>query len=73
MKGCVTVTVLVSVAAVSAAVAAGHPACAVFCSGPILETIQSRNVYPDCKTFVDQPLRINPQDAVGIFTSQGLQ
>ena len=44
-------------------------ACSVFCSGPILAAVQTANppLFNDSKTFVDMPLRVDPEDALAAF------
>lgn len=33
-------------------------ACTIWCYGPILTAVQSFNLFPDSKTFVDMPLKV---------------
>jgi len=44
-------------------------ACSVFCSGPILAAVQTANppLFNDSKTFVDMPLRVDPEEALAAF------
>jgi alpha,alpha-trehalase len=37
-----------------------HP---IYCTGPLLEAVQTQNIFPDCKTFVDMPMRY-PADVI---------
>ena len=48
-------------------------ACDVFCGGPILETVQSRQLFNDSKQFVDMPLKVDPDVALAKFAAAGLQ
>ena len=46
--------------------------CEVFCRGPLLETVQLRNVFPnDSKHFVDCPLLVEPEVALARFAALG--
>ena len=38
--------------------------CSVFCSGPILATVQMADppLFNDSKTFVDMPLKVDPEE-----------
>ena len=46
-------------------------ACLVFCHGPILHAVQMAALYADAKTFVDMPLKIDPEDALTKFGKLG--
>ena len=55
----------VAAAAGTSAGAAGSSAGApreIWCSGPILEAVQSARLFPDSKTFVDSPLLVPPDE-----------
>lgn len=41
--------------------------CAIFCTGPVLSTMQWSGLFSDSKTFVDMPLRYNPQLVIDDF------
>eukprot|EP01124_Arcella_intermedia_P028059 TRINITY_DN562_c0_g1_i1.p1 TRINITY_DN562_c0_g1~~TRINITY_DN562_c0_g1_i1.p1 ORF type:complete len:541 (+),score=96.18 TRINITY_DN562_c0_g1_i1:130-1752(+) len=43
--------------------------CGVYCGGPLLETIQRAGIFPDSKTFVDMPLKADPEDVLKNFHS----
>eukprot|EP01125_Pyxidicula_operculata_P017615 TRINITY_DN6189_c0_g1_i1.p1 TRINITY_DN6189_c0_g1~~TRINITY_DN6189_c0_g1_i1.p1 ORF type:complete len:562 (-),score=130.10 TRINITY_DN6189_c0_g1_i1:147-1832(-) len=43
------------------------PQCSVFCTGEILETVQSGNIFSDSKTFVDMPLKYDPSEVIQNF------
>lgn len=42
-------------------------ACSIYCSGPILHYIQISNIYNDSKTFVDMPMKYNPEIILNAF------
>ena len=46
---------------VAGTAAAGAPR-EIWCSGPILEAVQSARLFPDSKTFVDSPLLVPPDE-----------
>ena len=46
-------------------------ACMVFCHGPLLHAVQMSFIFNDSKTFVDMPLRIDPEDALDQFAALG--
>eukprot|EP00929_Paragymnodinium_shiwhaense_P042949 TRINITY_DN22147_c0_g1_i1.p1 TRINITY_DN22147_c0_g1~~TRINITY_DN22147_c0_g1_i1.p1 ORF type:complete len:701 (+),score=90.74 TRINITY_DN22147_c0_g1_i1:74-2104(+) len=39
----------------------------IFCDGPILDAVQRARVFPDSKTFVDMPLRDEPEKVLEAF------
>ncbi|EDW74002.1 uncharacterized protein Dwil_GK21696 [Drosophila willistoni] len=39
----------------------------VYTKGLLLETVQRSNMFPDCKTFVDMPMRYPPERILGDF------
>ncbi|XP_068146581.1 LOW QUALITY PROTEIN: trehalase-like [Drosophila tropicalis] len=39
----------------------------VYTQGLLLETVQRSNMFPDCKTFVDMPMRYPPERILGDF------
>lgn len=41
----------------------------VYCSGAILDAVQRLKLFDDCKTFVDMPLKVDPQEALTAFAS----
>lgn len=44
-------------------------ACSVYCSGPILEAVQLSGIYNDSKTFVDMPMKFDPEVVTANFNS----
>jgi len=46
-------------------------ACQVFCTGPLLAAVQLAYLYNDSKTFVDKPLKVDPEDALVAFHKLG--
>lgn len=40
----------------------------VFCGGPILEAVQMARIFPDSKTFVDMPLKEDPEVVLEAFS-----
>ncbi|OLQ08415.1 Trehalase [Symbiodinium microadriaticum] len=42
-------------------------ACSVFCEGELLDTIQRARLFEDSKTFVDRPLRVEPEEVLEAF------
>jgi alpha,alpha-trehalase len=44
-------------------------ACTIYCHGPVLETIQMSYIYNDSKTFVDMPMKYDPEDVMANFTA----
>ncbi len=42
-------------------------ACTVYCSGNLLEQIQLAHIFNDSKTFVDMPMRQDPEDILAAF------
>lgn len=42
---------------------AGH----IFCEGPLLEAIQTARIFADSKTFVDMPMRADPESVLSAF------
>lgn len=42
-------------------------ACTVYCEGPILNAVQLAQIYNDSKTFVDMPMRYNPNATLEAF------
>ena len=49
-------------------------ACSVFCSGPVLQTVQlwQPPLFNDSKTFVDMPLLEDPEVVTAAFLAAGL-
>jgi len=43
------------------------PQCAVYCEGEILKAIQDSGIYIDSKTFVDMPLKSDPEEIMKEF------
>jgi alpha,alpha-trehalase len=41
----------------------------IYCKGPLLETIQNAQLFPDSKTFVDMPLKYKPEIVLKAFSS----
>ncbi|CAI5452087.1 unnamed protein product [Caenorhabditis angaria] len=39
----------------------------IYCEGPILEAVNYHQLYNDSKTFVDMPMKQNPQDVLNAF------
>ena len=44
-------------------------ACTVYCYGPILDAVQSLNIYNDSKTFVDMPMKEDPEVITAAFAT----
>lgn len=44
-------------------------ACTIFCEGPVLHAIQMSGIFPDSKTFVDMPMRFDPDVTLQAFNS----
>jgi len=45
-------------------------ACTVFCTGPLLATVQAAGLWNDSKTFVDMPLLADPEEVLAAFTAR---
>eukprot|EP00928_Gymnodinium_smaydae_P017829 TRINITY_DN16808_c0_g6_i2.p1 TRINITY_DN16808_c0_g6~~TRINITY_DN16808_c0_g6_i2.p1 ORF type:complete len:481 (-),score=81.56 TRINITY_DN16808_c0_g6_i2:84-1469(-) len=45
-----------------------HRACRVFCEGALLDTVQRARLFSDSKTFVDMPLRQDPETVLAAFS-----
>eukprot|EP01123_Difflugia_compressa_P011080 TRINITY_DN4290_c0_g1_i1.p1 TRINITY_DN4290_c0_g1~~TRINITY_DN4290_c0_g1_i1.p1 ORF type:complete len:594 (-),score=87.12 TRINITY_DN4290_c0_g1_i1:61-1842(-) len=43
--------------------------CSVYCSGEILASIQNANIFEDSKTFVDMPLKHDPETVIEAFNN----
>eukprot|EP00437_Effrenium_voratum_P055369 CAMPEP_0181535280 /NCGR_PEP_ID=MMETSP1110-20121109/74175_1 /TAXON_ID=174948 /ORGANISM="Symbiodinium sp., Strain CCMP421" /LENGTH=488 /DNA_ID=CAMNT_0023666657 /DNA_START=51 /DNA_END=1518 /DNA_ORIENTATION=- len=41
--------------------------CKVFCQGELLDVVQRARLFPDSKSFVDMPLRVDPEEALEAF------
>ena len=44
-------------------------ACTVYCEGDVLRTVQMSGIYNDSKTFVDMPMRFDPEEVVAAFNA----
>lgn len=44
-------------------------ACTIYCEGPVLETIQLSHIFNDSKTFVDMPMKYEPEETLSAFNS----
>eukprot|EP01032_Pedospumella_encystans_P019711 gene19711-22412_t len=44
-------------------------ACTIFCEGPVLHAIQMSGIFPDSKTFVDMPMRFDPDVTLQAFNN----
>lgn len=44
-------------------------ACSIYCTGDVLSTIQLSGIYNDSKTFVDMPMKFDPEDVQINFNS----
>jgi alpha,alpha-trehalase len=42
-------------------------ACAVYCEGDILHYVQISGIFNDSKTFVDMPMRVDPEEVTAAF------
>jgi alpha,alpha-trehalase len=66
---------LIVVATTEAAAVNDHStvdrACSVYCGGPLLAAVQTADppLFNDSKTFVDMPLRVDPEDALTAFAA----
>lgn len=45
------------------------PQCTIYCDGPVLKAIQNANIFPDSKTFVDMPLKYDPEVIMESFNN----
>jgi len=44
-------------------------ACRVFCEGPLLDAVQRAGLFEDSKTFVDRPLKMEPEQVLEAFSA----
>lgn len=44
-------------------------ACSIYCEGDVLHYIQISGIYNDSKTFVDMPMRVDPEEINSAFSS----
>ena len=44
-------------------------ACSVYCGGPLLHAVQSAALFDDSKTFVDMPMRDEPEAVLAAFAA----
>jgi len=42
-------------------------ACKIFCQGDLLDAVQRHQIFDDGKTFVDRPLRVDPEEVLEAF------
>jgi alpha,alpha-trehalase len=42
-------------------------ACSVYCEGDVLHYVQISGVYNDSKTFVDMPMKVDPEEVISAF------
>ena len=43
-------------------------ACAVYCEGPLLNAVQLAQLFNDSKTFVDMPMKLDPEPILEAFS-----
>ncbi|CAM9549185.1 unnamed protein product, partial [Choristocarpus tenellus] len=43
----------------------------VYCEGPLLEAVQMSGIFPECKTFVDMPMKRDPEEILRAFAALG--
>jgi hypothetical protein len=41
----------------------------IYCSGPVREAIQLSGLYPDSKSYVDMPMRVDPEQVLANFNA----
>lgn len=49
------------------AVSAIDRACAIYCTGNLLSTVQALRIFADSKHFVDMPMRVDPEEILAAF------
>ena len=57
----VNVVLFAAVSAEESTIDSIRRACTVYCKGPILHYVQISGIYNDSKTFVDMPMRVDPE------------
>jgi alpha,alpha-trehalase len=46
-----------------------NEACTIYCEGPVLNAVQLSQIYNDSKTFVDMPMRFDPNVTLAAFNA----
>jgi alpha,alpha-trehalase len=44
-------------------------ACTIYCEGPVLQAVQLSRIFNDSKTFVDMPMRYDPDQTLAAFNN----